>query len=122
MLNVYKLNYTYTGTYIFFPVILVSFCMIFFWFQIDEIVKEYIHADDVYEKVQDVLEQELLKGLGKSSNKDANIKMFPTYVRALPDGSGKWLFLCFCVRKKQVLSTFLHHSMVLIHEANQQYT
>ena len=33
---------------------------------------------------------EMQKGLGKDTNPTASVKMLPTFVRAIPDGSGEW--------------------------------
>lgn len=44
-------------------------------------------------KVGRTLEQEMDKGLGKLSNPQAKVKMFPTYVRSLPNGSEEGNFL-----------------------------
>jgi hexokinase len=57
--------------------------------QIEGILSEYIHGPDTYKHVQSLLLKEMEKGLARETNAEAAIKMFPTYVRALPDGSGK---------------------------------
>jgi hypothetical protein len=36
-----------------------------------------------------VMEDNFNKGLGKETNKSARVKMFQTYVKAVPDGTGK---------------------------------
>ena len=55
-------------------------------------MKEYDLDLEGYKKVCDILEAEFKKGLGKASNAQAVIKMFPTYVRSLPDGSGVYAY------------------------------
>ncbi len=61
---------------------------VFVCWQIESIVKEYNLDLDSYKKVCQILEAEFKKGLGKASNAESVIKMFPTYVRSLPDGTG----------------------------------
>ena len=60
-----------------------------FSFQIEQIMKDYEPDEATYRKVSAILLDEMRKGLGKDTNATATIKMFPTYVRALPDGSEK---------------------------------
>lgn len=45
----------------------------------------------------DIMLGEFNKGLGKESNPTAKVKMYPTYVRDVPDGSGKTQFHLFGV-------------------------
>lgn len=40
-----------------------------------------------------LLHEEMNSGLSKKTNHMADIKMFPTFVRSLPDGTGKHSFL-----------------------------
>lgn len=40
----------------------------------------------------DIMLGEFNKGLGKETNPTAKVKMYPTYVRDVPDGSGKTPF------------------------------
>ncbi|ELT98250.1 hypothetical protein CAPTEDRAFT_18168 [Capitella teleta] len=54
---------------------------------------EYIHDDDSYRRVQALLLEEMERGLGKETVAEATVKMFPTYVRSLPDGSERGNFL-----------------------------
>ncbi|CAH1782861.1 unnamed protein product [Owenia fusiformis] len=49
--------------------------------------------NDGYKRIMNLLEHEMDKGLGKETNAAATIKMFPTYVRSLPDGSEEGNFL-----------------------------
>ena len=58
-------------------------------FQIEQYMKQFDLDDATYEKVSATLLAEMELGLGRTSNASAVIKMFPTYVRALPDGSGE---------------------------------
>lgn len=45
----------------------------------------------------DIMLGEFNKGLGKETNPTAKVKMYPTYVRDVPDGSGKTQFHLFGV-------------------------
>lgn len=60
---------------------------------IEGIMEEYIHGLDNYRQVMNLLLNEMEKGLSKETNAEATVKMFPTYVRALPDGSERGNFL-----------------------------
>ena len=51
-------------------------------------MKPYDLDDATYKKITDILLAEMEKGLSKTTNTEAVIKMLPTYVRALPDGTG----------------------------------
>ena len=53
-------------------------------------MKPYDLDDATYKKISDILLAEMDKGLNKTTNAEAAIKMLPTYVRALPDGSGRF--------------------------------
>lgn len=64
-----------------------------FALQIEGVMSEYIHDVPTYQRVRDLLLAEMEKGLGASTNAEATVKMFPTYVRALPDGSGNIDFI-----------------------------
>ena len=52
-------------------------------------MQEFRLDDETYRRIMTLLEEELQKGLSRENHEKADIKMFPTYVRALPDGSGK---------------------------------
>jgi len=55
--------------------------------QIEEILgKLKLSTEDLY-RVMSLLHNEMEKGLNPDTHASANVKMFPTYVRALPDGS-----------------------------------
>ena len=56
--------------------------------QIDSLCAQYILHNDTYRRLSATLLQEMEKGLGAKTNTSANIKMFPTYVRSVPDGTG----------------------------------
>ena len=61
-------------------------------FKIEEFMKPYDLDDATYKKISDILLVEMEKGLSKTTNAEAVIKMLPTYVRALPDGSGNFYY------------------------------
>lgn len=60
---------------------------------IENIVRPFILTDDDYQKIMGVMEDNFNKGLGKETNKSARVKMFQTYVKAVPDGTEKGDFL-----------------------------
>ena len=53
-------------------------------------MKPYDLDDATYKKISDILLAEMEKGLNKTTNAEAIVKMLPTYVRALPDGTGRF--------------------------------
>lgn len=61
----------------------------------ESLTRDFVLADDALEKVKALLLQEFQNGLGRDTNEKADVKMFPTYVRDVPDGSehGKFLAL-----------------------------
>ena len=68
--------------------------MIFFqlsiW-QIENIVRPFMLSDDDYKRIMDVMLDNFQRGLGKDTNARAVVKMFQTYVKSVPDGTGKHL-------------------------------
>lgn len=42
-----------------------------------------------YQRIVDLMDARMNDGLGEKSSVEADIKMYITYVRSLPDGSGK---------------------------------
>ena len=77
------------------------------YFQIEDVLREYILSDDKYSRVCELLLQEMHKGLEKKEGGD--LKMFPTYVRSLPDGSGKCECVCVCVHNDlKMFPTYVH--------------
>lgn len=57
-------------------------------FQLNKILQKYIHGDEVYTRVRNLLNQEMNIGLSKEKNASATVKMFITYVQSLPNGTG----------------------------------
>ena len=47
-------------------------------------------SDETLLDVMTRFQTEMQRGLGKDSNPTASVKMLPTFVRAIPDGSGEW--------------------------------
>ena len=79
------------------------------WLQVENILRPLELTDDDYRKVMQLMLDNMERGLASSTNASAVIKMFPTYVRAVPDGTGKHIdaaaalspclspFVCLCV-------------------------
>lgn len=62
---------------------------------VENLVRPFILKDEDYKHLMDIMLQEFNKGLGKDTNPTAKVKMYPTYVRDVPDGSedGNYLAL-----------------------------
>ena len=60
----------------------------YFILQIDELMKDFRLTDETYEKIMKLLNEEMDRGLGKVTHDSATVKMFPTYVRNITDGTG----------------------------------
>ena len=58
-------------------------------FQIDELMKDFRLTDETYMDIMKLLNEEMNKGLSKNTHHMASVKMFPTYVRSLPNGAGE---------------------------------
>ena len=56
--------------------------------QVENILRPLDLSDDDYRKVMQLMLENMERGLSKQTNDTATIKMFPTYVRAVPDGTG----------------------------------
>ncbi|XP_054722126.1 hexokinase-2-like [Uloborus diversus] len=61
--------------------------------KVDVVLKDFILSDDVLLKVSALLLQEFNNGLSAQNHKTATVKMFPTFVRDVPDGSEQGKFL-----------------------------
>jgi len=61
--------------------------------QIECLTRDFVLSNDQLNKISSVLLNEFNLGLGKETNKDASLKMFPTYVRDVPNGSERGKFL-----------------------------
>ncbi len=56
--------------------------------QIDAATRDLVLSNDQLEKVSSLLLNEFNEGLRKETNPIACVKMFPTYVRDVPNGKG----------------------------------
>ena len=54
---------------------------------VENVVKPFLLTDADYSKLMDVMLDNFNRGLGKDTNATAAVKMFPTYVKAVPDGT-----------------------------------
>lgn len=63
----------------------------------EHVFKALCFSDAEYEKVLELLDENMNRGLSPDTHPTANIRMFPTYVRELPDGTetGRYLSLDF---------------------------
>lgn len=55
--------------------------------------REFVLTNEQLDKVKSLLLQEFQNGLGRDTNAKADVKMFPTYVRDVPDGTEQGRFL-----------------------------
>lgn len=87
--------------------------------QADAVLRDFILTDDVLLKVSALLLQEFNNGLNKKTRNTATIKMIPTFVRDVPDGSeqGKFLALDLGGTNFRVLCIDLHGNQCnMLHE------
>lgn len=68
---------------------IVLVCFFFSLRQVEAITRELELSNDTLEKVMACLLEELNKGLKKATHPTADVKQYITYVRDVPDGSGK---------------------------------
>lgn len=68
---------------------LTTHCSIF---QIDKYLYSMRFSDETLLDIMHQFRREMVKGLGRDTNPTAALKMLPTFVRSIPDGSG-W---CVC--------------------------
>lgn len=62
-------------------------------FQIDKYLYSMRFSDETLLDITQQFRREMVKGLGRDTNPTAALKMLPTFVRSIPDGSGR------CFRK-----------------------
>lgn len=60
-------------------------------FQIDKYLYSMRFSDETLLDIMHQFRREMVKGLGRDTNSTAALKMLPTFVRSIPDGSG-WCF------------------------------
>ncbi|KAK6185109.1 hexokinase-1 [Patella vulgata] len=84
--------------------------------KIEAFVKGFKLSTLTYKRVMTLLNSEMKSGLTKQTNHVADIKMFPTFVRSLPDGTEKGEFLALDLggTNFRVLLVKLHGSDVEI--------
>ena len=56
---------------------------------VEQITRDLLISNEQLKKVQELLEIELNSGLARETNDRADIKMYPTYVRDVPNGTEK---------------------------------
>ncbi|KAM6442516.1 hexokinase HKDC1-like [Liasis olivaceus] len=61
--------------------------------QVDRYLYQMRLSDDILHDVMTRFQAEMVKGLGRDTSPTATVKMLPTFVRSLPDGSEKGEFL-----------------------------
>ena len=59
--------------------------------QVENILRPLDLSDDDYRKVMSLMLDNMERGLRSDTNGTATVKMYPTYVRAVPDGTGTLL-------------------------------
>jgi len=69
-------------------------------------------GDQFYEEVMTLLNIEFDRGLVRSTCNEATVKMYPTYIRALPDGTGAQTWTCLQVSEGMWGITFIPKSLV----------
>jgi len=60
---------------------------------VEQITRELLVSNEQLKQIQQLLEQEMDAGLGVATNEKADIKMYPTFVRDVPNGTEKGKFL-----------------------------
>lgn len=59
------------------------------YFQIDKYLYSMRFSDETLKDIMQRFRMELVKGLGRDTNPTAALKMLPTFVQSIPDGSGQ---------------------------------
>lgn len=59
-------------------------------FQIDKYLYSMRFSDETLVDIMQRFRRELAQGLGRDTNPTATLKMLPTFVRSIPDGSGRY--------------------------------
>lgn len=63
--------------------------------QIDKYLYAMRLSDETLIDIMARFRREMKNGLSRDFNPTATVKMLPTFVRSIPDGSGKELSICF---------------------------
>lgn len=58
------------------------------YFQIDKYLYSMRFSDETLKEITQRFRRELVKGLCRDTNPTAALKMLPTFVQSIPDGSG----------------------------------
>lgn len=77
--------------------------------QIDKYLYSMRFSDETLLDITQRFRMEMVKGLSRDTYTTSSLKMLPTFVRSIPDGSGQ----CFCVAMRQTVplsSTLSFHS------------
>uniref|UniRef100_A0A673B076 Hexokinase-2 n=1 Tax=Sphaeramia orbicularis TaxID=375764 RepID=A0A673B076_9TELE len=69
----------------------LSYC--FYDFQIDKYLYSMRFSDETLKDIMNRFKREMENGLGRDTNPTATVKMLPTFVRSIPDGSEKGDFI-----------------------------
>lgn len=56
--------------------------------QIDKYLYSMRFSDETLKDIMNRFHREMDKGLGRDTNATSTVKMLPTFVRSIPDGSG----------------------------------
>jgi len=59
----------------------------------DLILQPFILSSETYERIAEVLDEAMTKGLNPKTQSESSLRMIPTFVRALPDGTEKGRYL-----------------------------
>ena len=70
-------------------VFIVVFCC---YYQVEELLKPLHLSVANYDRIVNMMEENMNDGLSEKADISADIKMYITYVRTLPDGSGESFF------------------------------
>ncbi len=80
--------------------------------QIDDFMRDFRLTDETYERIMDLLDAEMRRGLGASTHRASTVRMFPTYVRSIPDGSGKG---CWLLRRCEGVPSLRERAAGVLH-------
>ena len=80
--------------------------------QISETLAAFKLSLEQLQEVRDKMRTEMERGLRKESHSTASVKMLPSYVYSMPDGTGRGHTIQLCIRKLKVF-TFSSYLMLL---------
>lgn len=67
--------------------------------QIDKYLYSMRFSDETLKDIMNRFRREMENGLGRDTNPTATVKMLPTFVRSIPDGSGTVYIDCYNANK-----------------------